>query len=127
VDWAHFMREVADELYPDAQVIVLVMDQLNTHKLASFYEAFEPAEARRLSQRFEIHFTLKHGGWLNMAEIELSALLRLCLQRRIPDKETLEREAHAWAKERNEKTVRVDWRFTTDDARKKLKHLYPKF
>ncbi len=126
VDWAHVMRMVSDELYPEAEVIVLVMDQLNIHKLSSFYEAFEPAEARRLSQRFEIHYTPKHGSWLNMAEIELSALVRQCLQRRIPDQETLEIEAQAWAKERNEKIVKVDWRFTTHDARIKLKHLYPK-
>jgi hypothetical protein len=126
VDWAHVMQAVADELYPQAEVIVLVMDQLNTHKLASFYEAFEPQEAHRLSRRFEIHYTPKHGSWLNMAEIELSALVRQCLQRRIPDQETLTAEAQAWAKERNQMTVKVDWRFTTTDARIKLKHLYPK-
>jgi len=126
VDWAHVMQAVSDQLYPEAEVIVLVMDQLNTHKLASFYEAFEPEEAHRLSRRFEIHYTPKHGSWLNMAEIELSALVRQCLQRRIPDQETLTVEAQAWAKERNEMTVKVDWRFKTTDARIKLKHLYPK-
>lgn len=126
VDWAHVMQELSDVHYPDAEMIVLVMDNLNTHKLASFYEAFEPEEAHRLSQRFEIHYTPKHGSWLNMAEIELSALARQCLHRRIPDQQTLDVEAQAWVKERNKKVVKVDWRFTTADARIKLKHLYPK-
>jgi len=125
VDWAYAMRYLADELYPDAEVIVVVMDNLNTHSSASFYEAFEPAEARRLRERFEFHYTPKHGSWLNMAEIELSALARTCLNRRIPDQTTLYQEARAWADERNQKAVRVDWRFTTADARTKLKHLYP--
>ena len=126
VDWAHVMKMVSDELYPEAEKIVLVMDNLNTHKLASFYEAFEPEEAHRLSRRFEIHYTPKHGSWLNMAEIELSALARQCLKRRISDQETLDAEAQAWAKARNDEVVKVDWRFTTADARIKLKHLYPK-
>ncbi len=126
VDWAYAMRYLADELYPDAEVIVVVMDNLNTHGPASFYEAFAPAEARRLRERFEFHYTPKHGSWLNMAEIELSALVRTCLNRRIPDQATLYRETQAWADERNQKAVRVDWRFTTADARIKLKHLYPK-
>jgi DDE superfamily endonuclease len=126
VDWAHVMKTLADVHYPQAEVIVLVMDNLNTHKLASFYEAFEPEEAHRLSQRFEIHFTPKHGSWLNMAEIELGALARQCLDRRIPNLAAVDAEAQAWAKERNEKVVMVDWRFTTADARIKLKHLYPK-
>ena len=126
VDWAHVMKTVSDELYPDAEVIVLVMDNLNTHKLASFYEAFEPEEAHRLSRRFEIHYTPKHGSWLNMAEIEFSALARQCLRRRIPDQEALDIEAQAWANARNDEVVKVDWRFTTADARIKLKHLYPK-
>ena len=108
------------------RVIVLVMDNLNTHKQASFYEAFEPEEAHRLSQRFEIHYTPKHGSWLNMAEIELSALVRQSLGGRIPDQEALNTEAQAWAKERNDEVVKVDWRFSTADARIKLKHLYPK-
>lgn len=125
-DWAQAIRYLADELYPEAEVIVVVMDNLNTHSPASFYEAFEPAEARRLRSRFEFHYTPKHGSWLNMAEIELSALVRTCLDRRIPDQATLLREAQAWADERNQKAVRVDWRFTTADARIKLKHLYPK-
>jgi len=126
VDWAHVMKTVSDELYPDAEMIVLVMDNLNTHKLSSFYEAFEPEEAHRLSRRFEIHYTPKHGSWLNMAEIEFSALARQCLKRRIPDQETLDAETQAWAKVRNDEVVKVDWRFTTADARIKLKHLYPK-
>ena len=126
VDWAHVMKMVSDELYPEAEKIVLVMDNLNTHKLASFYEAFEPEEAHRLSRRFEIHYTPKHGSWLNMAEIELSALARQCLKRRISDQETLDAETQAWAKARNDEVVKVDWRFTTADARIKLKHLYPK-
>jgi hypothetical protein len=126
VDWAHVMKTVADEHYPDAEVIVLVMDNLNTHKPASFYEAFDPEEAHRLSRRFEIHYTPKHGSWLNMAEIELSALVRQCLKRRIPDQHTLDAEAQAWAKDRNDMVVKVDWRFTTADARIKLRHLYPK-
>ena len=126
VDWAQVMKTLSDQYYPDAEVIVLVMDNLNTHKLASFYEAFEPEEAHRLSKRFEIHYTPKHGSWLNMAEIELSALVRQCLNRRIPDQQELNAEAQAWVKERNDKVVKVDWRFTTADARIKLKHLYPK-
>lgn len=126
VDWAHAMKKLSDELYPTAETIVLVMDNLNTHKLASFYEAFEPDEAHRLSRRFELHYTPKHGSWLNMAEIELSALARQCLNRRIPDEKTLDAEAQAWASERNKQVVKVDWHFTTADARIKLKHLYPK-
>ena len=126
VDWAHVMKDLSDVHYPNAEVIVLVMDNLNTHKLASFYEAFEPEEAHRLSRRFEIHYTPKHGSWLNMAEIELSALVRQCLNRRISDQDILDAEAQAWSKERNEQVVKVNWRFTTADARIKLKHLYPK-
>ena len=126
VDWAYVMKTLSDELYPQAEVIVLVMDNLNTHKLASFYETFEPEEAHRLSHRFELHYTPKHGSWLNMAEIELSALVRQCLNRRIPDQDILDDEAQAWTKERNEQVVKVDWRFTTAEARIKLKYLYPK-
>ncbi len=126
VDWAHAMRYLADELYAEAEVIVVVMDNLNTHGPASFYEAFDPAQAQRLRNRFEFHYTPKHGSWLNMAEIELSALVRSCLNRRIPDQATLSQEAQAWAEERNRKTIRVEWRFATADARTKLKHLYPK-
>jgi len=126
VDWAQVMKTLSDELYPQAEVIVLVMDNLNTHKLASFYEAFEPEEAHRLSRRFELHYTPKHGSWLNMAEIELSALARQCLNRRIADQQILDTEVQAWVQERNDQVVKVDWRFTTADARIKLKHLYPK-
>ena len=126
VDWAHAMRHLADELYPEADVIVVVMDNLNPHSPASFSEACEPAEAQRLRARFEFHYTPKHGSWLNMAEIELRALVRSCLNRRIPDQATLHREVQAWVEERNQKAVRVDWRFTTANARMKLKHLYPK-
>jgi hypothetical protein len=124
-DWAHAMKEVADEIYPQAEKIILVMDNLNTHSPASFYETFEPDEARRLMERFELHYTPKHGSWLNMAEIELGVLIRQCLSRRISDKETLECEVKAWQVDRNSKVVKIDWRFTTADARIKLKHLYP--
>ncbi len=126
VDWAHLMKMVSDELYPDAEAIVVVMDNLNTHKSASFYVTFEPEEAHRLSRRLETHYTPKHGSWLNMAKIELSALTRQCLDRRIPDQDTLDVETQAWAKERNDQVVKVDWQFTPADARIKLKLLYPK-
>jgi hypothetical protein len=119
------MKELSDVYYPEAEVIVIVMDNLNTHSPASFYETFEPAEALRLSKRFEFHYTPKHGSWLNMAEIELSVLSRQCLDRRIPDQESLEREIKAWEDERNAQVVKVLWRFTNQDARIKLKHLYP--
>jgi hypothetical protein len=125
VDWAHFMQGLAETHYPDAEKIVVVMDNLNTHGPGSFYEAFPPAEAKRLAARFEFHYTPKHGSWLNMAEIELSALSRMCLDRRIPDQATLTREVSAWESERNAKSVTVEWRFTTADARIKLKKLYP--
>jgi hypothetical protein len=124
-DWAQAMKELADHLYPLAKKIVVVMDNLNTHSPVSFYETFEPQEARRLIERFEFHYTPKHGSWLNMAEIELGVLIRQCLSRRIADKSTLEKEVRAWQKDRNAKIVKVDWRFTTADARIKLKHLYP--
>jgi hypothetical protein len=127
VEWAHVMKIVADELYPAAEKIILVQDNLNTHVMAAFYLAFEPSEARRLIERFEIHYTPKHGSWLNMAEIELSALVRQCLDRRIPDKETLIREVKAWEYQRNSEIIKVHWQFTTADARVKLKSLYPKF
>src|SRR5438874_6432757 len=119
------MREVIDVHFPEAEVVVLVMDNLNTHGPASFYEAFEPAEARRLAAKLEIHYTPKHGSWLNMAEIELSILGRQCLNRRIPDPETLQREVTAWEGDRNGRAARMEWRFTAEDARIKLKHLYP--
>ena len=125
IDWAHFMKDLAETHYPDAEKIVVVMDNLNTHGPGSFYEAFPPAAAQRLAARFDFHYTAKHGSWLNMAEIELSALSRMCLDRRIPDQGTLTREVSAWESERNAKSVTVEWRFTTDDARIKLKKLYP--
>jgi hypothetical protein len=124
-DWAVAMRELSDIYYPEAEVIVIVLDNLNTHSPASFYEAFEPEEARRLTDRFEFHYTPKHGSWLNIAEIELSVMSRQCINRRIPDQVTLEREIKAWEEERNDQIVKVQWRFTTADARIKLKHLYP--
>ncbi len=125
LDWASCVRDLVDVHYPDAERIVLVMDQLNTHTPASLYEAFPPAEAKRLADRLEIHHTPKHGSWLNMAEIELSVLARQCLDRRIETREEWEREVEAWEEERNERRVGVKWRFTTADARIKLRHLYP--
>jgi hypothetical protein len=124
-DWAEMVRELVDEHYAEADVIVLVMDQLNTHSIASLYEAFEPDEARRIARKIEIHDTPKHGSWLNMAEIELSVLSRQCLNRRIGDKATLEHEVAIWTTERNESGATVAWRFTTADARIKLRRLYP--
>lgn len=124
-DWALAMRELSDVQYPDAEKIDIVMDNLNTHSPASFYEAFEPEEARRLTNRFEFHYTPKHGSWLNIAEIELSVLSRQCLDRRMPNQAFLESEVKAWEDERNDQIVKVQWRFTTADARIKLKHLYP--
>ncbi len=125
IEWAHCIRELVDLHYPHAERIVLVMDNLNTHTPAALYEAFAPAEARRLCQKLEIHYTPKHGSWLNMAEIELSVLARQCLDRRIPDRETLAGEVGAWEAERNAAESSIDWRFTSADARIKLKHLYP--
>jgi len=125
VDWAHFVRTLVDDNYPAAERIVLVLDNLNTHGPASLYEAFAPEEARRLVERLEIHYTPKHGSWLDMAEIELSVLANQCLDRRIPTQADLAREVAAWEVERNAAAVTIDWRFTTDDARIKLKHLYP--
>jgi len=124
-DWALAMKELSDEIYPHADQIVVTMDNLNIHTPISFYETFEPDEARRLIERFEFHYTPKHGSWLNMAEIELGVLIRQCLNRRIADKITLASEVKAWQVDRNAKVVKVDWRFTTADARIKLKHLYP--
>ncbi len=127
IDFAHCVKELVDIHYPEAEKIALVMDNLNTHTPASFYEAFEPKEAKRLAERLEIHYTPKHGSWLNMAEIELSALAEQCLDRRLPDRATLGREVGAWERERNGRGSKIDWRFTTDDARIKLKRLYPSF
>ena len=125
VDWAWVVKQLVDEDYPDKDRIVLVMDNLNTHHPASLYEAFEPAEARRIAERLEIHYTPKHGNWLNRAEIEIGVMARQCLDRRIPDQSVLRREVAAWQQQRNRDTIRVDWRFTTADARIKLKSLYP--
>ena len=124
-DWARVVKKLVDEDYVDKERIVLVMDNLNTHHPASLYQAFEPAEARRIAQRLEIHYTPKHGSWLNMAEIELGVLARQCLDRRIPSQEVLERETGAWQDQRNRDVIQVDWRFTTEDTRIKLKSLYP--
>ncbi len=125
VDWAHCIQHLVDVRYAEAEMIVLVMDQLNTHSPASLYEAFEPAEAKRLADKLEIHYTPKHGSWLNIAEIELSVLSRQCLSRRIADPHTLVQEVEAWQQRRDTQAGKVDWRFTTDDARIKLNHLYP--
>jgi hypothetical protein len=124
-DFAQCVKDLVDDHYPDAERIVLVLDQLNTHSPASLYEAFPPTEAKRLADRLEIHYTPKHGSWLNMAEIELSVLQRQCLDRRLGDRAMLEREVAAWVTARNGATARIDWRFTTEDARIKLKRLYP--
>ena len=125
IDWAHCVKELVDVHYPTAERLVLVMDHLNTHSPASLYEAFPPAEAKRLADRLEIHYTPKHGSWLNMAEIELSALQRQCLARRLGNRMTMEREVAAWTAARNTAVTTIDWRFTTADARIKLKRLYP--
>ena len=125
VDFARFLQRLADEWYPQAERIVLVCDNLNTPTPASLSEAFPPAEARRLAERFEWHHTPKHGSWLNVAEMELSVVARQCLDRRIPDLATLRRDVTAWQQRRNAAVVKVDWQFTTADARVKLKKLYP--
>ncbi len=126
LDWAGQVKAMLTVDYPDAEVVVLVMDNLNTHGVASLYEAFEPAEAFALAQRLEIHHTPKHGSWLNIAEIELSALTRQCLDRRISDLDVLNTELAAWQAATNADQRQVDWQFTTEDARIKLRHLYPK-
>jgi hypothetical protein len=125
VDYAQVLKAIADMNFPKAKKIVLVQDNLNTHKPASLYEAFPAAEARRLVERFEWHYTPKHGSWLDMAESELSVLSGQCLDRRIADKQTLTEEVAAWEESRNKKHVKADWQFTTADARVKLKRLYP--
>lgn len=125
-DFASFLKDLSDKYYPKAQTIKLVMDNLNIHKLSVLYEYFPPDEARRLVKRFEIHYTPVHGSWLNIAEIELSAMSKQCTKRRIPNIETLKNELICWVKERNIKKVGVNWRFKTDDARIKLKGLYPR-
>jgi len=125
-DWALFIKGMLEERYPAAIKVRLVMDNLNIHSAASLYEAFEPEEARRLARRLEIHYTPKHGSWLNVAEIELSALNSQCLDRRIADIQTMKLEVAAWELDRNNRAAPTDWRFTTEDARIKLKRLYPK-
>lgn len=126
-DWAEEIKELADVDFPDAEKIVLVCDNLITHRIASLYERYDPEEARRLVERLEIHYTPKHGSWLNMAEIELSVLTKQCLDRHIPDKPTLQSETKAWETARNKIQRGIDWQFTTQDARVKLKRLYPRF
>jgi hypothetical protein len=125
-DWAQQIKQMLDDRYPTAIKVRLVMDNLNTHKIASLYESFEPHEARRLAKRLDIHYTPKHGSWLNMAEIELSALKGQCLDRRIADMATMQSEVAAWEISRNNSMRKIDWQFTTSDARTKLKRLYPK-
>jgi hypothetical protein len=125
VDWAHAIRDLVDVHYPDAEKIVLIMDNLNTHSPASLYAAFPPAEAKRVADKLEIHPTPKHGSWLNMAEVEIAVLSTQCLDRRIPDLDTLKAEVAAWETERNRTATTIDWRFTTEDARIRLKRLYP--
>jgi hypothetical protein len=125
IDWAHCIKDLVDVHYPDAEVIVLVQDNRNTHTPASLSEAFPPAEAKRLADKLELHYTPKHGSWLNMAEIELSVLAGQCLDRRLPDRATLERAVAAWQAARNAAVSTITWRFTTADARIKLRRLYP--
>jgi hypothetical protein len=124
-DWAHAIKELVDVHYPNAKKILLVCDNLNTHSGASLYKTFLPNEAKRILNKLEFHYTPKHGSWLNIAELMLSIYSRQCLRRRIPDKPTLRKETTAWYIDRNRKNKKVDWRFTTDDARIKLKRLYP--
>ena len=126
-DWALQIKQMLDERYPNAIKVRLVMDNLNTHSVASLYETFEPQEARRLAERLEIHYTPKHGSWLNVAEIELSVLKGQCLDRRIPDMSSMQAEVAAWEKGRNNTASKINWQFTTTEARTKLKRLYPKF
>jgi transposase len=124
-DWAQCMKNLVDVHFPEAEKVVVVQDNLNTHLPAALYAAFEPHEAKRIWDRLEFHYTPKHGSWLNMAEIELSVLSRQCLDRRIPDQASLRREVTAWAERRNRAKATIDWQFTTADARIKLKKLYP--
>ncbi len=127
IEYAHCMKDLVDVFFPDAEVVRVVQDNLNTHKLAALYKAFEPAEARRILERLEFHFTPKHGSWLNMAEIELNVVGSQCLDRRIAEKEILVAEVAAWERHRNQSACTVNWQFTTDDARIKLRKLYPSF
>ena len=125
IDFAHICRDLVDVHFRDAAKIMLVCDNLNTHKPSSLYKAFPPAEARRIAEKIEFHYTPKHGSWLNMAEIELSVLSRQCLSRRIADQDALKHEIQKWQTQRNEQSATVKWHFTTDDARIKLNKLYP--
>lgn len=125
LDWAKEIKYLVDVMYPDAEKIILVMDNLNTHKAASLYKAYPPAEARRMIKRLEIHYTPKHGSWLNMAEIELNVMTRQCLSRRISCMELLRQELSAWETERNQSQAKIKWHFQTGDARNKLISLYP--
>jgi hypothetical protein len=127
IDYAHALKDLSDTHFPDAAKIVLVQDNLSTHTAASLYAAFPAAEARRIVERFEWHYTPKHGSWLDMAESELGVLASQCLNRRIPEKSTLIKQVAAWQKNRNKHHVKADWQFKTDDARVKLKRLYPQF
>jgi len=127
IDYAHALKDLADQHFPEARKIILVQDNLNTHKPASLYEAFPPAEARRLVERFEWHYSPKHGSWLNMAESELAVLSNQCLDRRLPDQKALRSEIAAWEKDRNKHHTKANWQFTAKNARIKLKHLYPTF
>jgi hypothetical protein len=125
LDFAHQMKWLVEERYPEADLVRVILDNLNTHKPASLDEAFEPEEARRIVKKLEFHYTPKHGSWLNMAEIELSVLQRQCLDRRIPNEEALKREITAWEQGRNREKATIDWRFSVTGAREKLKRLYP--
>lgn len=125
IDFAHCMKELVDVFFPLATMIRVVLDNLNTHTPAALYQTFPPSEARRILSKLEFHYTPKHGSWLNMVEIELSVLSRQCLNRRIPNQETMKREIVAWEEERNEQKATVNWRFTNQDARVKLERLYP--
>lgn len=125
IEWAHQIKKLVDEDYPEAERIVLVCDNLNTHNISSLYEAFSPQEARRIIERIELHHTPKHGSWLDIAEVELSVFTRQCLNRRIDSMEKLQEQASAWYVERNTLQKGIDWQFSMDDARIKLKHLYP--
>lgn len=124
-DWAWWIKGMLDERYPDAVRVRLILDNLNTHRLASLYDTFEPQQARRLAERLEIHYTPKHGSWLNMAEIELSALNGQCLDRRISDLQTMQQHIAAWENDRNNRRSKINWQFSNADARIKLRHLYP--
>lgn len=125
IDWARCVRQMLTEMYPDAERVVLVMDNLNTHRISSLYEAFPATETRRFAERLEIHYTPEHGSWLNVAEIEQSVLASQAVGRRIPTASAMRRRVTAWAERRDASEASMDWQFTTEDARIKLKHLYP--